>query len=149
MKPTTYYLGSGFKIYRKAGTIIIRPLIATIPLVPEKGGFWVADLLELTFAMLNVLLSGCGFLVIIAGIRWFETGLFVRTLKRAIPAAIILFLFFFTKVMAVINAVPANTPINDILGTCFIVAGFYVAYGLVGDWREIESELGTNPPRRL
>jgi uncharacterized membrane protein YozB (DUF420 family) len=99
------------------------------------------DSLELGLAMLNVVLSGVGFLLIIAGIRWFETGLFVRALKRAIPAGLLLFLLFFTKAMVAMGALPSDSLIEDILGTLFMLGLLFVTYGLVNDWKQLKSEL--------
>ena len=88
--------------------------------------------------MVNVCLSILTMLLAIRGIRHFRTGLLVRTLKRAIPMAILLALYFSTVALIAINALPANTPIDDILGTLFMLSFLYLAYGFVHDWTHLE-----------
>lgn len=102
------------------------------------------DLLGLAFASVNVLLSFLGFVLVLVGIRRFKTGLIAKTLKRSIPAGILLFLFFVTEALVAIDVLPSNTPIDDILGTLFMVGLLYVTYGFVNDWTHLDSALPSN-----
>jgi branched-subunit amino acid transport protein AzlD len=102
------------------------------------------DLLGLAFASANVLLSFLGFVLVLVGIRRFKTGLIVKTLKRSIPAGVFLFLFFATEALVAIDVLPSNTPIDDILGTLFMVGLLYVTYGFVNDWTHLDSTLPSN-----
>lgn len=99
------------------------------------------DLLGLAFASVNVLLSFLGFVLVLVGIRRFKTGLIVKTLKRSIPAGLLLFLFFVTEALVAIDVLPSNTPIDDVLGTIFVVGLLYVTYGFVNDWTHMDSAL--------
>jgi hypothetical protein len=89
----------------------------------------------------NVLLSGFGFLLILVGIRRFETGLLVRALKRGIPVGIILFLYFLTQIWIAMGLLPPDTPMEGILGTLFMVGLLYVTYGFVNDWTHADATL--------
>ena len=99
------------------------------------------DPIGLAFASLNVLLSFLGFVLVLVGIRRFKTGLLVKTLKRAITPGILLFVFFVTEALIAIGSVPSDTPIDDILGTMFMVGLLYVTYGFVNDWTHMDSAL--------
>ena len=90
---------------------------------------------------MNVLLSGFGFLLILVGIRRFETGLLVRALKRGIPVGIILFLYFLTQIWIAMGLLPPDTPMEGILGTLFMVGLLYVTYGFVNDWTHADATL--------
>jgi Na+/H+ antiporter NhaB len=97
------------------------------------------DSIHVSLAVVNVGLSLLTLLFAIYGIRHFKTGLLVRTLKRAIPMAILLALYFSTVALVAMNALPANTPIDDILGTLFMLSFLYLAYGFVHDWTHLEN----------
>ena len=99
------------------------------------------NLLGLTFATVNMLLSGFGFLLILVGIRRFETGLLVKALKRAIPVGILLFLYFLTQIWIAIGILPPDTPMEGILGTLFMLGLLFVAYGFVNDWTHADEML--------
>lgn len=102
------------------------------------------DPIGLAFASVNVLLSLLGFVVVLVGIKRFKTGLLVKTLKRATPVGILLFLFFVTQALVAIDGLPSNTPIDDALGTLFMVGLLYVTYGFVNDWTHMDSALKNN-----
>jgi uncharacterized membrane protein len=106
------------------------------------------DLLGLAFASVNVLLSFLGFVLVLVGIRRFKTGLIVKTLKRSIPAGILLCLFFVTEALVAIDVLPSNTPIDEVLGTMFMVGLLYVTYGFVNDWTHMDSTLKTTNSKR-
>jgi amino acid transporter len=97
------------------------------------------DLIGLVFASVNVVFSFLGFALVAVGIRRFKTGLLVKTLKRAIPAGLLLFLFFVAEALIAVDFLPSNTPIDDVLGTLFMVGLLYVTYGFVNDWTKLGS----------
>ena len=90
---------------------------------------------------MNVLLAGLGFLLIVVGIRRFETGLLAKALKRGIPVGIIIFLYFLTQIWIALGFLPADTPIEGILGTLFMLGLLYVTYGFVNDWTHADASL--------
>ena len=96
------------------------------------------DSFHVSLALVNVGLAILTLLLTISGIRHFQKGLLVRTLKRAIPMSILLALYFSTVVLIAISALPVNTPIDDILGTLFMLSFLYLAYGFVHDWTHLE-----------
>lgn len=96
------------------------------------------DSIHVSLALVNVGLSILTLLLAIRGIRQFQTGLLVRTLKRAIPMTILLALYFSTVALVAISVLPANTIIDDILGTLFMLSFLYLAYGFVRDWTHLE-----------
>jgi len=102
------------------------------------------DLIGLTFASANVIISIVGFFLIFVGIRRFKTGLLVKTLKRAVPAGLLLFLYFVTVALVAIDVLPSATPIDDVLGTLFMLALLYVTYGFMNDWTRMDSSLKNN-----
>jgi len=98
-------------------------------------------MLGLGLAALNVMLSGLGFLLILVGIRRFETGLLARALKRGIPVGILIFLYFLTQIWISMGLLPADTPMEGVLGTLFMIGLIYVTYGFVNDWTHADSTL--------
>jgi hypothetical protein len=102
------------------------------------------DLTGLVFASVNVVFSFLGFVLVVVGIRRFKTGLLVKTLKRAIPAGILLFLFFAAEALIAVDFLPSSTLIDDVLGTLFMVGLLYVTYGFVNDWSKIDSNRKIN-----
>ena len=99
------------------------------------------DLLGLSFAVLNIGLSIVTLLFVIRGIRHFKTGLLAKSMKRALPVAILLTLFFLTEALIAIDAFPAATPIDDVLGTLFMLSFLLLAYGFVNDWMHVGEHL--------
>jgi hypothetical protein len=98
------------------------------------------DLIGLTFAVINL---GLGFLtiaLIVGAVRYFKTGLLVKALKRTWIPAIAIALFFLAEALEAIEVLPSSTPIDDILGTIFMVGFLYVARGFISDWKKLGHE---------
>lgn len=98
------------------------------------------DLIGLAFAVINL---GLGFLTIVLvfrAARYFGKGLLAKALKRAWVPAVALGLFFLTEALAAIEILPSSTPIDDILGTVFMLGFLYVARGFINDWKELKLE---------
>lgn len=102
--------------------------------------YFLHDLIGLTFAVINL---GLGFLTIalvIRGVGYFKNGLMAKALNRAWIPAIAIALFFTVEALVAIDVLPSNTPIDDILGTIFMLGLFYVARGFINDWKKVGSK---------
>ena len=95
------------------------------------------DPVGLLFASANVGLSILILGIVLYGVRYFKKGLLVKTLDRAQIAAVFLFLYFLTESMVVTDVLPANTPIDDVLGTFLMFSLIYLAYGYINDWKTL------------
>jgi len=95
------------------------------------------DSVGLVFASVNVCLAIVIFLVGFSGVRYFKSGLIVRNIKRTLPSTVLLFLYFLTQAFIAIDLLPATTPIDDILGTLFMLTILYSAYAMINDWRTL------------
>lgn len=98
------------------------------------------DLVELSFACLNIALSLAGLVLVLIGIRRFKRGLLERTLKRAIPAGILLFLFFISEALVGLDILPVHSYVDDVLGTLFMLGLLYVAFGFINDWTRLGND---------
>ena len=96
------------------------------------------DTLGLFFASLNVVLAILILVLDVWGIRRFTTRLVVKNLKRGLLVAILLFLYFLSVGLIAAGILPASSPVDDVLGTIFVISLVYVAYGYVGDWRKLQ-----------
>ncbi len=95
------------------------------------------DLVGLLFASVNVCLSVLILGIVTYGVSYFKDGVLVKTLRRARLVAVLLFLLFLTEALIAVGILPSNTPINDILGTVFLVSFIYLAYGFTNDWKTL------------
>jgi hypothetical protein len=94
----------------------------------------------LTFAMINL---GLGFLTIVLAFRaarYFKNGLLAKALNRAWIPAIAIALFFLAEALVAIDILPSNTPIDDMLGTIFMLGLLYVTSGFINDWKKLRIE---------
>jgi hypothetical protein len=98
------------------------------------------DPLGLLFASVNVGLTVLVLGMMAYGVNYFKRGLLVKTLKRACLLAVLMFLYFLTEAFVAVDIVPSNTPVDDILGTLFMLSMIYVAYGFINDWRSLASQ---------
>jgi len=53
---------------------------------------------------------------------------------------LLLFLYFLTESLVAVDILPSNTPIDDILGTLFMLSMIYLAYGFINDWKTLGLE---------
>ena len=97
------------------------------------------DLVELSFAALNTLLSFIGLVLLLIGVKRFKGGLLERALKRAIPAGILLFLYFISQALIGLEILPVHTFVDDVLGTLFMLGLLYAVYGFIQDWTHLEN----------
>jgi len=97
------------------------------------------DLVELSFAALNALLSLVGLVLILIVIRRFKGGLLERALKRAIPAGTLLFLYFISEALIGLEILPVHTFVDDVLGTFFMLGLLYAVNGFIQDWTHLEN----------
>jgi len=95
------------------------------------------DPVGLLFASVNVGLSILILGVVFYGVRYFKKGLLVKTLGRARLAGVLLFLYFLVESMTAVDILAANTPIDDVLGTLFMLSLIYMAYGYINDWKTL------------
>jgi hypothetical protein len=98
------------------------------------------DLIGLTFAVINLGLGFFTIILVFKAVKYFKEGIIVRSLKRAWFPAIAITLFFLTEALVAIDFLPSNTPIDDILGTIFMLGLLYVARGFIKDWKELTVE---------
>jgi methionine-rich copper-binding protein CopC len=61
-----------------------------------------------------------------------------KTIRRLWIVAAILFVYFATQALVAFDYLPSTTPIDDVLGTLFMLALVYVAYGFLNDWKKFE-----------
>jgi len=99
----------------------------------------VTNWFELAIASLNVVISLIGLVLILRGLRQFRGGILAKSLRRAIPVGVLLFLFFVTEALVAMEILPRDTPIDDILGTLFMLGLLYVTYGFEHDWTHLKS----------
>jgi hypothetical protein len=95
------------------------------------------DPVGLLFASVNFGLSILVLGMIAYGVNYFKKGLLVKTLSRARIMGALLFLYFLTQALAAIDVLPSNTPIDDVLGTLFMISMIYMAYGFINDWKTL------------
>jgi hypothetical protein len=77
------------------------------------------------------------FVLSVWGVNYFKRGTFATTLRRVWIVALLLFTYFVTEAMVAYGYLESTTPIDDVLGTLFMVALLYVAYGFVNDWKNL------------
>ena len=73
------------------------------------------------------------------GIRQFKGGLLEKTLKRAIPAGTLLFLFFISEALVGLDTLTVHTYVDDVLTTLFMFGLLYVTFGFINDWTHLEN----------
>ena len=101
------------------------------------------DPVGLLFASVNVGLSILVLGMTIYGVSYFKSGLLVKTLRRAWLLAILLFSYFLTQALVAMDLLPSETPIDDVLGTLFMLSMIYLAYGFINDWKTLQLDLST------
>jgi hypothetical protein len=94
------------------------------------------DPIGLAFAFINLGLGIFTIALVFRAVRYFRSGLLVKALNRAWVPAIAIALFFLADALIAIDVLPSNTPINDILGTIFMLGFLYVAREFINDWKE-------------
>jgi hypothetical protein len=95
------------------------------------------DPIGLTFALINLGLGFFTIVLVIRAVRYFKDGLMAKALKRAWVPAIAIALFFTVEALVAIDILLSNTPIDDILGTIFMLGLLYVARGFINDWKKL------------
>jgi hypothetical protein len=96
------------------------------------------DAVGLFFASLNVGLSILVLGIVAYGVNYFKKGLLVKSLSRARLVGGLLLLYFLTQALTATDMLPSNTPIDDFLGTFFMLSLIYLAYGFINDWKTME-----------
>lgn len=99
------------------------------------------DFVGLLFAAVNVCLSVLILGIVAYGVNYFKGGVLVKTLRRARLAGALLFLYFLTQALVAMDILPSNTPVDDILGTFFMLSLIYLAYGFINDWMVLGFDL--------
>ena len=95
------------------------------------------DFVGLLFASVNVALSVLVLGMVVYGVKYFKSGILVRTLSRARIVGALLFLYFLTQALVAVDIIPSSTPIDDVLGTLFMLSLIYLTYGFTNDWKTI------------
>jgi hypothetical protein len=95
------------------------------------------DAIGLAFAMINLGLGFFSIVLVFRAVRYFKDGLLAKALKRAWIPAIAIALFFTVEALTAIDVLPSNTPIDDIIGTIFMLGLLYVTRGFINDWKEL------------
>lgn len=101
------------------------------------------DFVGLLFASVNVCLSVLILGMVAYGVNYFKSGILVKTLSRARLVGALLFLYFLTQALAAVDILPSNTPVDDILGTFFMLSLIYLAYGFINDWKVLPLDMST------
>ena len=101
------------------------------------------DLVGLLFASVNVGLSVLVLGMVAYGVNYFKSGLLVKTLRRSGLLAVLLFLYFLTQALTAMDILPSNTPIDDVLGTLFMLSFIYLAYRFINDWKTLQLDPST------
>jgi hypothetical protein len=102
------------------------------------------DPVGLLFASVNVGLSVLVLGMVAYGVSYFKSGLLVKTLRRARLLVALLFLYFLTIALTAIDVLPSNTPIDDVLGTLFMLSIIYLAYGFINDWKTLSLDVSSS-----
>lgn len=97
----------------------------------------VHDPIGLAFAVINLGLGFFSIVLVFRAVRYFKDSLLAKALKRAWIPAIAIALFFLAEALAAIDVLPSSTPIDDILGTIFMLRLLYVTRGFINDWKEL------------
>ena len=95
------------------------------------------DPVGLFFASVNVGLSILVLGMVAYGVNYFKSGLLAKTMRRARLVATLLLLYFFTEALIAIDLLPSNSPIDDVLGTLFMLSMIYLAYNFINDWKTL------------
>jgi hypothetical protein len=98
------------------------------------------DLIGLTFAVINLGLGFFTIVLVFRAMQYFKTGLLMKTFKRVWIPAIAIGLFFLAELLVAADVLPSNTPIDDILGTIFMLGLLYLAHGFINDWKKLGIE---------
>lgn len=98
------------------------------------------DLIGLTFAVINLGLGFFTIILVFRAMRFFKTGMLMKNLKRAWVPAIAIGLYFLVVALVAVDVLPSDTPIDDILGTIFMLGLLYVARGFINDWKKLGIE---------
>jgi hypothetical protein len=98
------------------------------------------DPIGLTFAVINLVLGFFTIILVFRAVKYFKSGLLVKTLRRAWVPAITIALFFLAEALAAIDLLPSSTPIDDILGTNFMLGMLYMVRGFINDWKKLRIE---------
>lgn len=96
------------------------------------------DPVGLFFTSVNVGLSILVLGMVAYGVNYFKSGLLAKTMRRARLVAILLLLYFSTQALITIDLLPSNTPIDDVLGTLFMLSLIYLAYNFINDWKALQ-----------
>jgi hypothetical protein len=96
------------------------------------------DPVGLFFSSVNVALSILVLGMVAYGVNYFKSGLLAKTMSRARLVAILLLLYFSTQALIAIDFLPSNTPVDDVLGTLFMVSMIYLTYNFINDWKALQ-----------
>lgn len=96
------------------------------------------DAFGLFFAILNVALSLISLILVTRAVKYFKEGLLARTLRRGTIVAILLCILFILNAAIATGILPAITPLDDVVGTVFILSLLYLAQGFINDWKNLE-----------
>jgi len=106
--------------------------------LPKRRNRKMHDPVGLLFSSVNVGLSILVLGMAAYGVNYFKSGLLAKTMKRARLVAILLLLYFSTQALIAIDFLPSNTPIDDVLGTLFMLSMIYLAYNFINDWKTLQ-----------
>ena len=96
------------------------------------------DAVGLLFASVNVGLSILVLGMAAYGVNYFKGGIVAKSMGRARLVAILLLLYFSTQALIAIDFLPSNTPIDDVLGTLFMISLISLAYNFTNDWKRLQ-----------